>query len=101
MFRSAIFWSILLLSIAEVYPLRGGLIRNGRNFYENVGVNEGESVPPVFYSPPSNSDSQPFFVRPFQEFMRFGRSSSLPGAHQNFFRGRRDDSDEVESARFG
>uniref|UniRef100_A0A914QKS1 Uncharacterized protein n=1 Tax=Panagrolaimus davidi TaxID=227884 RepID=A0A914QKS1_9BILA len=102
MFRSVFFWCILLLSIAEVYSLRGALIRNGRAAFDERNGNIG--YPFLFF--PQN--------RGYQEFMRFGRSNNLPGTHQIFFRGRRDispatyrnrgrrdDSDEAESARFG
>uniref|UniRef100_A0AC34FC08 Uncharacterized protein n=1 Tax=Panagrolaimus sp. ES5 TaxID=591445 RepID=A0AC34FC08_9BILA len=102
MFQAAIFWSILLFSIIQAHALRGALIRNGRAFDQNGGGGENDVIYPLLQNPdyqlfngdiPLKNQQQP-------ELFRFARSS-LPGAHQNFFRGRRDDSDEAESARFG
>uniref|UniRef100_A0AC34GTG1 Uncharacterized protein n=1 Tax=Panagrolaimus sp. ES5 TaxID=591445 RepID=A0AC34GTG1_9BILA len=102
MLRAAIFWSILLFSIVQVHALRGALIRNGRAFDQNDGGENGV-IYPVLQNPDYqlvNGDVPLKIQQQPPELFRFARSS-LPGAHQNFFRGRRDDSDEAESARFG
>uniref|UniRef100_A0AC34GB18 Uncharacterized protein n=1 Tax=Panagrolaimus sp. ES5 TaxID=591445 RepID=A0AC34GB18_9BILA len=114
MFRAIIFWSILFLSITNVFALRGGLIRNGRAFNEGGGNGNALGSYQLLFFPSSHNRRYQEFMRfgggngnslgsyqllffpsshnrGYQEFMRFGRSNiDPPGAHQNFYRGRRD-----------